>query len=127
MTKEDIQTALDLYLDALMVTIDELDAGTRDFFDKLKVLMMAGPEKQKTKLSSLDIQKALGLSKTHTNRFLSTLVDHEYLQKEGHRNQGFNYMVTNWDESNSIKQMILERLATHRDPNSMGHQNTDKH
>lgn len=126
-TKEDIQTALDLYLDALMVTIDELDAGTRDFFGKLKAFAMTKPEKQKAKLYSLDIQKALGLSKSHTNRFLSTLVDHEYVQKEGHRNQGFSYMVTHWDESNTIKQMILERLATHRDPNSMGHQNTDKH
>ncbi|OJX39605.1 MAG: hypothetical protein BGO87_11745 [Flavobacteriia bacterium 40-80] len=126
-TKEDIQTGLDLYLDALMVTIDELDAGTRDFFDKLKVLMMSQSEKEQTKLTSLDIQKALGISKSHTNRFLSILLDHEYVQKEGHRNQGFSYVVTNWDESNTIKQMILERLATHHDPNTMGHQNTDRH
>lgn len=126
-SKEDIQTALDLYLDALMVTIDELDAGTRDFFDKLKILAMSKPEKEKSKLSSLDIQKALGLSKSHTNRFLSTLIDHEYVTKEGHRNQGFSYMITSWDESNSIKQMILNKLATHLDPNAMGHQNPHKH
>lgn len=126
-TKEDIKTGLDLYLDALMVTIDELDAGTRDFFDKLKVLMMAGTQKKETKLSSFDIQKSLGISKSHANRFLSTLVDHEYVKKEGQRNQGFTYEVTNWDELNSIKQMIQEKLVTHDDPKTMGHQNPDKH
>jgi predicted transcriptional regulator len=110
-----------------MVTIDELDASTREFFDKLKVLMMSGPNKRDTKLSSLDIQKALGLSKSHTNRFLSTLVDHEYVKKEGQRNQGFTYTVTHWDELNSIKQMIQGKLVNHRDPNGMGRQNPHKH
>jgi hypothetical protein len=126
-TKEDVQTGIDLYMDALMVTIDELDAGTREFFDKLKVFAMSKSEKQKAKLSSMDIQKKLGMSKSHANRFLSILVDHEYVKKEGHRNQGFTYEVTNWDESNSIKQMILGKLVTQGDSNAMGHQNPDKH
>jgi DNA primase len=119
-TIEDNQTGINLFLDALMLNIDELDSSTRDFFDKLKVLMMNESSKEKTKLSSLTIQKALGLSKSHANRFLSNLVSHEYVKQEGYRNTGYTYMVSNWDELSSIKQMIQNKLGGSCDPNTHG-------
>lgn len=119
-TTEDNQTGIDLFLDALMLNIDELDAGTREFFDSLKKLMMASPNKEKTKLTSLEIQKELGLSKSHANRFLSTLVHFEYVKREGHRNTGFTYMVKNWDELSSIKKLIQQKLGDQTDPNQNG-------
>lgn len=119
-TKEDIQTGVNLFLDALMATIDELDAGTRQFFDKLKACILNCPTKKETKLSSLDIQKVMNISKSHANRFLSTLIDCEYIKKEGFKNTGFTYTVTNWDELNSIKTQIQNKLGGSCDPNQYG-------
>lgn len=119
-TTEDNQTGIDLFLDALMLNIDELDAGTREFFDALKKLMMASPNKEKTKLTSLEVQKELVLSKSHANRFLSTLVHFEYVKREGHRNTGYTYMVKNWDELSSIKKLIQQKLGDSTDPNQNG-------
>jgi DNA primase len=79
--KEDVKTAIDLFLDAIMVNIDELDATTRDFFDKLKNLYKRQGKEEKTAMSSLGIRQHLTLSKTTVNRLLRTLVEFEYVQK----------------------------------------------
>lgn len=119
-TIEDNQTAVNLFLDTIMLNIDDLDVGTRNFFDKLKLLVLNSPEKHETKLSSFEIQKGLGVSKSHTNRFLKSLLDDEYIKKEGHRNAGYTYTVTNWDELTPIKEMIEKKLVNQTDPNQHG-------
>ncbi len=119
-TKEDIRKGTDLFLDAIMLNIDDLDAGTREFFDKMKTIMLSMPEKREAVLSSFDIQKATGISKSHANRFLKTLVAHEYIKKEGHRNVGFTYRVTNWDELDPVREMIRSQLGGFGEPNTDG-------
>lgn len=119
-TIEDNQKGIELFLDAILLSLDELDAGTRQFFDKLKTCILNCPTKKETKLSSLDIQKAMNISKSHANRFLSTLIDCEYIKKEGFKNTGFTYTVTNWDELNSIKTQIQNKLGGSCDPNQYG-------
>lgn len=119
-TIEDNQMGIELFLDAILLSVDELDAGTRQFFDKLKVCILNCPTKKETKLSSLDIQKAMNISKSHANRFLSTLIDCEYIKKEGFKNTGFTYTVTHWDELNSIKTQIQNKLGGSCDPNQYG-------
>lgn len=108
--KKDVKTAVNLFLDAIMVNIDELDASTRDFFDRLKVIMKSGPKGQDTKLSSLEVRQAMRMSKSSVNRFLKILVDYEYIKKEGYRNTGYVYRIVNWKELNLIKQMIESKL-----------------
>ena len=115
-TKEDIQIGVELFLEAIMLNIDDLDAGTRDFFDKLKELMLEESDGESSQLSSLDIQRKLSVSKSHVNRFLKTLVDNEYVRKEGHKNTGFNYAVTNWDEFTTVKNLIIDKLSDSCEP-----------
>lgn len=115
-TKEDIQIGVELFLEAIMLNIDDLDAGTRDFFDKLKELMLEESDGESSQLSSLDIQRKLSVSKSHVNRFLKTLVDNEYVRKEGHKNTGFNYTVTNWDEFTTVKNLIIDKLSDSCEP-----------
>ena len=115
-TKEDIQLGVELFLDAIMLSIDDLDAGTRDFFDRLKEQMLKEPNGQSSQLSSLDIQRKLSVSKSHANRFLKTLVDNEYVRKEGHRNLGLSYTVTNWDELSTVRDLIINKVGESSDP-----------
>lgn len=122
--KEDIQTAIDLFLDAIMVNIDEIDATTRDFFDKLKTLYKKQGKAEKTTMSSLEIRQHLRMSKTTVNRLLRTLVEFEYVQKEGYKNTGYEYKIKHWNELDEIKQNIL---ATIGDPDLKGAQSPNKH
>jgi hypothetical protein len=108
--KEDVSTAIDLFMDAILVNLDDLDTSTRVFFEKLKKMMLKQPNKSKATLSSNEIQKSLNMAKTTTNRFLKSLVENEYIKKEGHKNTGFVYRVTNWDEKGELRQMILDKL-----------------
>jgi CTP-dependent riboflavin kinase len=68
-----------------MVNIDEIDATTRDFFDRLKNLYKKQGKAEKTTMSSLDIRQHLRMSKTTVNRLLRTLVEFEYVKKEGYK------------------------------------------
>lgn len=117
--KEDIQIAIDLFLDAIMVNIDEIDATTRDFFDKLKTLYKKQGKAEKTTMSSLEIRQQLRMSKTTVNRLLRTLVEFEYVKKEGYKNTGYEYRITHWNELEELKQTIL---ATVGDPDLRGQQ-----
>lgn len=118
--KEDVKIGTDLFLDSIMVNVDEIDAGTRDFFNRFKALLLAMPQKREAMMSSLEIQKALNISKSHANRFLKTLLSHEYIQKEGHRNMGFSYRIRNWDELDPVKEMIQGQLGGFGEPNPDG-------
>jgi len=109
--KEDIQTAIDLFLDAIMVNIDEIDATTRNFFDKLKSLYKKQGKEEKTAMSSLEIREHLKMSKTTVNRLLRTLVEFEYVQKEGYKNTGYEYRITHWKALEEVKQNILATLS----------------
>lgn len=119
-TKEDVKTAIDLFLDTIVLNVDELDAGTREFFEKLKAEMLKKESGKDTKLTSFEIQKALNISKSHANRFLNTLTYHEFIKKDGHKNTGFSYQVTNWDELSSLRDLLLNRLGEPGEPNKDG-------
>lgn len=108
--KEDVSTAIDLFMDAILVNIDDLDTSTRVFFEKLKKVMLEQPKKEEATLDSLEIRQALNMAKTTTNRLLKNLVENEYIKKGGHQNTGFGYKITNWDETGELRQMILDKL-----------------
>ena len=109
--KEDVQTAINLFMDAIMVSIDEIDVTTRDFFDKLKDLYKKQGKVEKTTMSSLDIRQHLKMSKTNVNRLLKTLVEFEYVQKDGYKNTGYEYKIKHWNELEELKQNILATIG----------------
>lgn len=114
--KNDIRVATDLFLDAIMVNIDELDSTTRGFFDRLKTLMISQPNGKDSKMSSLEIRQALQMPKSTVNRMLRTLVEYEYVKKKGHKNTGFEYVITNWNELSNVKKAIEKKLSELNDP-----------
>ncbi len=103
--KEDLQMAMDLFLNTVVLNTDELDAPTLELFAKLKQEFSA-----ERLFTSLEVQQ-LGYSKTHTNRHLSLLTASEYLKKEGHRNTGFVYRIVQTAEIQTIKKYIQDQLV----------------
>ena len=108
--KTDVMLAIDLFLDAIMVNIDELDTHTRNFFETLKKLFLEDENKKETVMSSVDIRQALNVSKSGMNRYLKVLLEMEYISKQGHKNTGYNYKITNWYEMDKIKEVLIEKL-----------------
>lgn len=110
-TKEDIRLAVDMFMDSIVIAIDELDSTTRVFFDRLKTRVQRLEGGKDSKLSSREIRELLGTSKTDTNRHLAILSDAEYVKRVGFKNTGFSYQVTKWDETKTIRTQILTSLG----------------
>lgn len=121
-TKEDIKIAIDLFLSAIVVNVDELDFTVRSFFEKLKQMAGNSPKGKKTAFSSLAIREELKLSKTTVNRYLKTLVEYEYIKKIGFKNTGYHYEITNWNNLDALKKVLKERFENQGEPKRMNRQ-----
>lgn len=121
-TKEDIKIAIDLFLNAIVVNVDELDYTVRSFFEKLKQMAHNSSKGKKSTFSSLDIREELKLSKTTVNRYLKTLVEYEYIKKIGFKNTGYHYEITNWNNLDELKKVLKERFENLSEPNEMNRQ-----
>ena len=114
--KQDVELGVKLFLDAIIVGVDELDTSTRAFFEKLKAHIKEeaqGDESKKKTItkSSLDIREKFNLPKTTVNRHLKTLLDFEYIKKEGYKNTGYTYKVVNWNDQNKVIETIKNKLG----------------
>jgi len=125
-TEKDVQTAIDLFLNAIVINVDELDATTRDFFEQLKELVKDGVKGKKTMYSSLQIREALNISKTTVNRYLRTLVEYEYIKKIGYKNTGYKYQITSWNNMEHIRKTLNDRFTVPSEPAQQDHQNLRK-
>ncbi len=114
--KQDVELGVKLFLDAIIVGVDELDTSTRAFFEKLKAHIeheTKGDESKKKTItiSSLDIREKFNLPKTTVNRHLKTLLEFEYIKKEGYKNTGYTYKVVNWNDQNKVIETIKNKLG----------------
>lgn len=119
--KEDIQFAVELFLETIMLNLDELDSTTRKFFEKLKVYILTKPEKENAEVTTPEIVEALQSSSSNVNRFFNTLLSHEFIQKEGFKNKGYKVKVVNWKDNNSVAELIKAKLSESGEPKTLGH------
>lgn len=109
-TTEDIRLATDLFFDAIVLKVDELDSSTRNFFERLKTYMKKkGQEKTFTQR---EIRLELNESKTQCFRYITELLKLEYIVvTDGTANRGFDYRVNYWDEIQKLKERIKSDLT----------------
>ncbi|WP_258543647.1 hypothetical protein [Parvicella tangerina] len=110
-TTADIERGIDLFLDTILVNLDELNTNTRDYFENLKKLALNSPKGKNSTFTALEIREALKVPKPTNTRYLQTLVNHEFIKQEGAKNTGYRYKIVYWSEMESIKNMILQNLA----------------
>lgn len=111
-TEQDVEIGIDLFLDCILVQVDELNTNTRMFFEELKSLVLDSPNGKKTSLTAREIREALNVEQPTCTRYLKTLLKYEYIKKEGFRNKGYRYKIVYWSEMDSIKEWILNTLKT---------------
>ncbi|ELR68690.1 hypothetical protein C900_05930 [Fulvivirga imtechensis AK7] len=103
---EDISWANRLVKESLLRKSDELNGQLRSFFEILKTTIIKRPEDQRA-FYSKEIRELFRMNPMKANRYLRELEMWGYIKKTGgHRNTGFEYEITAWDEYQHLQSGI---------------------
>jgi hypothetical protein len=111
---EDLKAACDILMDSILLKVDDLDAPTRQFFDRLKKHIQQTQKERKpdSGFTQRDVRLALHVSRSQCARLFDILIQQEYLQKAGgHANKGLFYKITFWDDQDKVKTRIRTELG----------------
>jgi predicted transcriptional regulator len=110
-TKEDVQKAVEIFFNSIIIKVDELDKSTRQFFEILKDFIKNKPSGTTYKFNTREIRQELNYSKTAVFKYFKILLNMEYIQAvEGSTNKGFKYLVSYWDNMEKLKAKIKTDL-----------------
>jgi predicted HTH transcriptional regulator len=88
--------------------VDELDGSLRQFFEKLKkYVQKMGKDYE---FNRFELRKATGVSKTQQHRYISRLVELEYVRQQGFANRGYRYRIAYWDDQSGLRGRIKNQL-----------------
>jgi DNA primase/energy-coupling factor transporter ATP-binding protein EcfA2 len=110
---EDVETAVHILFESIVLKVDELDGSLRQFFEQLKTWLRAGHKEgvEQASFTLRDIRQALKLSKTQTFRYAGDLLRLEYIRPcGGHANKGIRYRISYWDNYQALRAQIKQNL-----------------
>lgn len=107
--KQDVQTAIDVMFESIILKVDELDGSLRNFYENLKEYVKNKGEDHS--FTQREIRLELLVSKSQLQRYISDLLELEYIEKvNGHKNVGFSYKVSYWDNIEKLRAEIKSYL-----------------
>ncbi|TRW21463.1 hypothetical protein FMM05_20135 [Flavobacterium zepuense] len=110
-TTEDIRAATEIFFNAIVLKVDELDASSRQFFERLKAYVKAQATGTTYKFTQREIRQETKLAKTTVFKYMQLLQELEYIQAvEGSVNKGFKYVISYWDNMEKLKARIKQDL-----------------
>ena len=110
---EDLEVAIEILFESIVLKVDELDGSLRQFYEQLKEYLKRtyNGSHDKVDFSLLEVRQTLHLSKTQLFRYVNDLMQLEYLrQTGGHANRGFKYRIAHWDSYQAIREKIKKHL-----------------
>jgi len=102
---EDIENAVEILFESIILKIDELDGSLRQFFEKLK---KAFKEESFTRFNAMEVT---GFKKTQLQFYLNDLVRLEYLKQIGFANKGFTYKISYSDNIQKVRKDLKEAFT----------------
>jgi DNA primase len=111
---EDVEIAIEIMFESIVLKVDELDGSLRQFYERLKNYISKQYPKMdysQIQFTQREVRQALNLSKAQINRYLQSLVDLEYLGAYGHSNKGFKYKIQYWDDYEALRKKIKDYLS----------------
>lgn len=101
---EDIENAVEILFESIILKIDELDGSLRQFFERLK-------KKFKTDdFTRFEAMEATGFKKTQLQHYINQLVQLEYLKQYGHGNKGYKYKIFHFDDIQSVRKKLKDHF-----------------
>lgn len=110
---EDLETAVAVLFESIVLKVDELDGSLRQFFEQLKTHLQTvhNGHHQTAEFTLREIRQALKLSKTQTFRYAGDLIRLEYIRPSGgHANKGISYRISYWDNYQGLREKIKQNL-----------------
>ncbi|PRA91390.1 hypothetical protein CQ046_23305, partial [Chryseobacterium sp. MYb7] len=102
---EDIENAVEILFESIILKIDELDGSLRQFFEKLK---KAFEHREFNRFEAMEIT---GFKKTQLQFYLNELVRLEYLKQIGFANKGFKYKISYSDNIQRVRKDLKEAFT----------------
>ena len=109
----DMETAIDILFESIVLKVDELDGSLRQFYEKLKSHV---EKKSKSyEFTRFEVKDITGLGKTQQHHYLNQLIELEYVQQFGFANRGFKYKIVHWDNYTALRERIKKALQSQLD------------
>jgi len=110
---EDIETAVAVMFESIVLKVDELDGSLRQFYEQLKSYLQKqynGTHKN-AEFTLREIRQGLKASKMQVFRYFNDLQQLEYVkQNGGYANRGFTYKILYWDDYGAMRERIKNNL-----------------
>ena len=108
-SKEDIEKAIEIMFDSIVLKVDELDGILREFYEKLKTYVKKQGENYQ--FSRREIRFEMRISNSRLHRYICELIDLDYLQKVHVGSRGKEtYKITYWDSIEKLRRNIKQEL-----------------
>jgi DNA primase len=110
---QDVETAVDIMFESIVLKVDELDGSLRQFYEQLKAwLIEQYPESYRNATFCLrDVRQGLRCSKMQVFRYMGDLGRLEYVRQQGgYANRGFTYQIIYWDNYTALRSRIKSYL-----------------
>jgi DNA primase len=100
----DVEEAVEILFESIILKIDELDGSLRQFFEKLK-------KKFKTDdFTRFEAMETTGFKKTQLQYYINQLVQLEYIKQYGHGNKGYKYKIFHFDDIQSVRKKLKDHF-----------------
>jgi DNA primase len=100
----DVEEAVEILFESIILKIDELDGSLRQFFERLK-------KKFKTDdFTRFEAMETTGFKKTQLQYYINQLVQLEYIKQFGHGNKGFKYRIAYFDDIQSVRKKLKDHF-----------------
>jgi len=105
---DDLRVACEILFESIVLKVDELDGSLRQFFENVK--KHVGKLGKDYAFNRFELRKITGVSKTQQHRYLSKLVELEYVRQNGFANRGYHYKIAHWDDQSALRGRIKTEL-----------------
>jgi len=108
-TIEDIAEANALIKEILLRKSDELNTACRRYFEYLKAYLKSESKKEFT---TKEVREALKVKHSNQKRYMTQLLDNNYVKKELQKNRTYIYEIVSYEEYEKLKNSITSVLDT---------------
>jgi len=109
----DIEAAVEIMFESIVLKVDEVDGSLRQFYEKLKTYLKKtyNGSHDKVEFTQREIRQYFNLSKAQCSRYFAQLAEFEYINsKQGHNLRKVTYKVDYWDNYAALRERIKTNL-----------------
>jgi DNA primase len=110
---EDLEIAVEMMFECIVLKVDELDGSLRQFYERLKEYLRQEYKENldKIEFTQREIRQALQMSKAQCSRYFSQLQELEYITAaQGHNLRKVTYRIDYWDNYKALRERIKVNL-----------------